>query len=60
MDVAHPKAAYVGGLEAVNEWVSKALSEVFDRREFRAFLRIPSLQPLSPRKWKLEEELQPA
>ena len=29
MDVAPPKAAYVGGLEAVNEWVSKALSEVF-------------------------------
>ena len=38
MDVAPPKAAYVGGLEAVNEWVSKALSEVSDRREFRAFL----------------------
>ena len=30
MDVAPPKAAYVGDLEAVNEWVSKALSEVSD------------------------------
>ncbi len=60
MDVAHPKAAYVGGLEAVNEWLSKVLSELFDQREFRAFLRNPSLQPLSHRKWKLEEELQPA
>ena len=28
MDVAHPKAAYAGGLEAVNEWVSKVLSQV--------------------------------
>ena len=60
MDVAPPKAAYAGGLEAVNEWVSKVLSEVSERREFRAFLRPPSLQPLSYRKWKLEEELQPA
>ncbi len=29
MDVAPPKAAYGGGLESVNEWVSKALSQVF-------------------------------
>ena len=29
MDVAPPKAAYVGGLESVNEWVSKAFSQVF-------------------------------
>ncbi len=34
MEVAYPKAAYAGGLEAVNEWVSKALSEMFDQREF--------------------------
>ena len=60
MDVAPQKAAYVGDIEAVNEWVSRAFSEVFDRREFRAFLRTLSLQPLSHRKWKLEEEPQPA
>ena len=34
MDVAPPKAAYVGGLEAVNEWWNKVLSEVFERSEF--------------------------
>ncbi len=59
MTVAHPKAAYAGGLEPVNEWVSKVLSQMFDQREFLAFLRSPSLQALSHRKWKLEEESQP-
>ena len=33
MDVAPPKAAYAGGLEAVNEWVSKALSEMFEAKQ---------------------------
>lgn len=41
MAVAPPKAVYVGDLEAVNERVSRALSELFDQRELRAFLRIP-------------------
>ena len=38
MDVAHPKAAYVGGLEAVNEWVSKALSEMFEAKQVSSVL----------------------
>ena len=29
MDVAHPKAAYGGGLEDVNEWMSKDFSQMF-------------------------------
>ena len=28
MAVAHPKAAYAGGLETVNEWVSKGFSRL--------------------------------
>ena len=60
MAVAPTKAAYAGGLEAVNEWVSRVVSEMFDQREFWAFLRTPSLQTLGYRKWKLKEELHPA
>ena len=41
MDVAHPKAAYVGGLEAVNERVSKALSELFKAKQVSSVLTIP-------------------
>ena len=40
MDVAHPKAAYVGGLEAVNERVSKALSEVSEAKQVSSVLAI--------------------
>ena len=38
MDVAPPKAAYAGGLEAVNEWVSKVLSEVFKAKQVSSVL----------------------
>ena len=41
MDVAPPKAAYVGGLEAVNEWVSKALSEVSEAKQVSSVLTNP-------------------
>ena len=41
MAVAHPKAAYAGGLEAVNEWVSKVLSQVFDAKLVSGVLTIP-------------------
>ena len=33
MDVAHPKAAYAGGLEDVNEWVSRVFSQVFEAKQ---------------------------
>nr|WP_307990988.1 hypothetical protein [uncultured Niameybacter sp.] len=38
MDVAHPKAAYVGGLESVNERVSKVLSELFEAKQVSSVL----------------------
>nr|WP_307990280.1 hypothetical protein [uncultured Niameybacter sp.] len=41
MAVAHPEAAYVGGLESVNEWVSKALSQVFAAEQVSGVLTIP-------------------
>ncbi len=41
MDVAHPKAAYAGGLEAVNEWVSKALSQEFEAKQVSGVLTNP-------------------
>ena len=41
MDVAHPKAAYAGGLEAVNEWVSKVLSELFEAKQVSSVLTNP-------------------
>ena len=41
MDVAHPKEAYVGGLEAVNERVSKVLSQVFEAKQVSGVLTIP-------------------
>ena len=33
MAVAHPKAAYGGGLEAVNEWGSRVVSEVSEAKQ---------------------------
>ena len=60
MDVAPPEAAYAGGLEAVSEWGSKALSQVFAAEQVSGVLTTPNLQPLSYRKWKLKEELHPA
>ena len=41
MDVAHPKAAYVGSLEAVNERVSKVLSEMFEAKQVSSVLMTP-------------------
>ena len=41
MDVTHPKAAYAGGLEAVNEWVSKVLSQVFEVKQVSGVLTSP-------------------
>ena len=41
MDVAHPKAAYVGGLETVNEWVSRVLSEMFEAKQVSSVPAIP-------------------
>ena len=41
MAVAHPKAAYAGGLEAVNKWVSKALSQVFAAEQVSGVLTNP-------------------
>ena len=41
MDVAPPKAAYVGGLEAVNEWVSKVPSELFEAKQVSSVLTNP-------------------
>ena len=38
MDVAPPKAAYGGGLETVNEWVSKVFSEVFEAKQVSSVL----------------------
>nr|WP_307990984.1 hypothetical protein [uncultured Niameybacter sp.] len=39
--MAHPKAAYVGGLEAVNEWMSKGFSQVFEVKQVSGVLAIP-------------------
>ena len=41
MDVASPKAAYAGDLEAVNEWMSKGFSEVFEAKQVSSVLAIP-------------------
>ena len=41
MDVTPPKAAYAGGLEAVNERVSKVLSQVFEAEQVSGVLAIP-------------------
>ena len=41
MAVTHPKAAYADGLEAVNEWVSKALSQVFEAKQVSGVLTTP-------------------
>ena len=41
MDVAPPKATYVGGLETVIERVSKALSEVSEAKQVSSVLTIP-------------------
>ena len=38
MDVAPPKAAYVDGLEDVNEWVRKVLSELFEAKQVSSVL----------------------
>ena len=38
MDVARPKAAYVGGLEAVNKWVSKGFSEMSEAKQVLSVL----------------------
>ena len=40
MGVAHPKAAYVGGLEDVNEWMSKGFSEVSEAKQVSSVLAI--------------------
>nr|WP_307991659.1 hypothetical protein [uncultured Niameybacter sp.] len=39
--MAPTKAAYAGGLEAVNERVSKALSQVFEAKQVSGVLTIP-------------------
>ncbi len=36
--MAPPKAAYVGGLEAVNERVSKGFSELFEAKQVSSVL----------------------
>ena len=41
MAVAPPKAAYVGGLEVVNEWMSKDFSEVSEAKQVSSVLAIP-------------------
>ena len=41
MAVASPKAAYVGGLEAVNEWGNKVLSEVSEAKQVLSVLVTP-------------------
>ena len=43
LDVAPPKAAYAGGLEAVNEWVGKALSQMFEAKQVSGVLTIPEV-----------------
>ena len=40
MDVAPPKAAYVGGLEDVNEWMSKDFSQVSEAKQVSGVLAI--------------------
>ena len=40
MDVTPPEAAYGGGLESVNEWVSKVLSQVFEAKQVSGVLTI--------------------
>ena len=41
MDVAHLKAAYGGGLEDVNEWMSKDFSQMFEAKQVSGVLAIP-------------------
>ena len=41
--MAPPKAAYAGGLEAVNEWVGKALSQMFEAKQVSGVLTIPEV-----------------
>ncbi len=43
MDVAPPKAVYVGGLEAVNKWMSKGFSQVSEAKQVSGVLAIPEV-----------------
>ena len=39
--MTHPKAAYAGGLEDVNERMSQALSQMFEAEQVSGVLTIP-------------------